>query len=76
MSAVCSYKTHLLVAFPQYGEKAEVVGRWEYVPTGPEIQAALKAASTSFKGFVLVAPVGDTYPGNFAAPEPDYGYCG
>lgn len=76
MIPIATYKTHLLVGFPQYGDSAQVVGRWEWVPSSVEILATIGGANKIFKGFVLVAPVGGIYLGNYMAPEPDFGACG
>jgi hypothetical protein len=76
VSTPYTYKTHLLVGRDSVGS-SDVVKRWEYVPTWPEIQAAIKLAATRYHAFVLTNVIGDELPGNNVPPTvPDYGYCG
>lgn len=71
-----SYKTHALVGTLQSGGCA-IVKTWEHTPTGPECAAAIDGAPKLYVDFVLMAPVGDTTPGNYVAQDPSTDlYCG
>lgn len=69
-----TYKTHFLLG-RRTGEKAVEIMLWEYAPTGPEVDAARNKVVSDYNEFVLVQPVGESYPGTYVVP-PNYDMCG
>lgn len=68
MAATVTYKTHVLLAFPHYGETPTPICCWTHVPSTKELQAAIDGASKSYDQFVLCTPV-NVLPGNYEQPE-------
>lgn len=73
MSKPVTYKTHFLIGYKTGGSATEIE-RWDHVPTGPQVQAAIDRTVQNFNEFVLVQPVGDTYPGTYTPPHDDACY--